>query len=560
MLHAAEAALQRFDDVLARLLTEVVLVDTDDDGVVSLEQLRCGLGVGLRAAGRRVSMSSTQIRELVGRIIRPYKRLAPATSATQCTGQLPATNAVRIRYLDAMVPGWRRAGWRAILRDTVSRGAGDQYDLGDGQGRGTPPAAPRLRALLDRQRAKVAKRRQRSGRTSHDRGLTFAPPSQHHTRRLTFAAPVGAPPTGLGYPGRAARGKRRPSRSRRVPGRSQAARSRSPGAARQIAQQRATRAQRASRRARRRTLTYSDMLASSAPLAPPPPDTGHGHQCAHRGHLSHQCMDPRGDAQVALSYAAAATALRTLVQAEDFSASGGGTSDGSDEATAEEEQETGGDRSSAREREDVVCRLGLSHGEGREFVWRSQWRKRRRAHKRAMQAARRIERERTTQRDQVRAGGGDEQSRDLADLELRKEKRRSVIQGNALAMKHFAAGDYQQCLHALRALQPDRIPIKAMRILTLNNIACAYHRMGATRLALRALTRAERVGHIGEHIENRAITHMNLCAVLSDSKRHAEALTHATKAWAVRDGELWDASVATGRGSARSHAHVCWRR
>jgi len=67
------------------------------------------------------------------------------------------------------------------------------------------------------------------------------------------------------------------------------------------------------------------------------------------------------------------------------------------------------------------------------------------------------------------------------------------------------------------------------RAITWNNLACYYRRVGKLRAAVNYL---ERALAIEEHLQNSDATqtHLNLCATLSQLKRHGDALYHAQRA------------------------------
>jgi len=76
----------------------------------------------------------------------------------------------------------------------------------------------------------------------------------------------------------------------------------------------------------------------------------------------------------------------------------------------------------------------------------------------------------------------------------------------------------------------------SLRILTYNNLACCYRHLGKLATSLGYLRKAVRIGGnrddtmmevSTEHLE---VTHLNMCAVLSQMGKHREALPHACKA------------------------------
>ncbi len=121
---------------------------------------------------------------------------------------------------------------------------------------------------------------------------------------------------------------------------------------------------------------------------------------------------------------------------------------------------------------------------------------------------------------------------------------------NSVAMAALYTEDYTQCLHLLR--QADTLltthahtPLLSVRIQTLNNLACCYRRQHRPKQALSMLRQSlqllaqahtdatvqqqhgyadasvQQHGYAGqqqngsEHVDSRAVTHLNICAILS---------------------------------------------
>ncbi|CAM9371539.1 unnamed protein product, partial [Choristocarpus tenellus] len=70
----------------------------------------------------------------------------------------------------------------------------------------------------------------------------------------------------------------------------------------------------------------------------------------------------------------------------------------------------------------------------------------------------------------------------------------------------------------------------ALEVLTLNNTACLFRRLGEPKQALKCLQRAVEVARMAGSTEHLAVTHLNACAVLSQLGRHEVALEHAQSA------------------------------
>ena len=111
---------------------------------------------------------------------------------------------------------------------------------------------------------------------------------------------------------------------------------------------------------------------------------------------------------------------------------------------------------------------------------------------------------------------------------------------NTNAMKLLGRDQFPQCKQLLdqakrlcedpahfsgdRALQPKWLAI------TLSNLGCYYKRMHKLWAALSCLHRVLRIEMSLPEVDNAAATHLNLCAVLSELKRHTHALQHANLA------------------------------
>jgi len=66
-----------------------------------------------------------------------------------------------------------------------------------------------------------------------------------------------------------------------------------------------------------------------------------------------------------------------------------------------------------------------------------------------------------------------------------------------------------------------------LRAVTLNNLGCFYKQMSKPHTAHKYLERALEIEATTPECDNPAGTHLNLCAILSQLGRHAEALEHA---------------------------------
>ncbi|CAM9783500.1 unnamed protein product, partial [Phaeothamnion confervicola] len=108
-----------------------------------------------------------------------------------------------------------------------------------------------------------------------------------------------------------------------------------------------------------------------------------------------------------------------------------------------------------------------------------------------------------------------------------------VVQMNSRAMASLKNGDAKSCRRLLtQALQLAQGSESAaeLEILTCNNMACLYRRSGELQEALEWLRRALALSAAEGVTDNVAVTHLNVCAVLSQLRRHAAALEHAQAA------------------------------
>jgi hypothetical protein len=120
--------------------------------------------------------------------------------------------------------------------------------------------------------------------------------------------------------------------------------------------------------------------------------------------------------------------------------------------------------------------------------------------------------------------------------------RDAVVMCNTVAMAHLARGDAPACAALLsRAMQMLRSASidssstssshAALKILTYNSAACMHRRERASAESLRCLQRALAVSAATQCTEGIVVTHLNMCAVLSQLGRHNLALEHAQVTW-----------------------------
>mmetsp|Transcript_13026 Transcript_13026/g.25237 ORF Transcript_13026/g.25237 Transcript_13026/m.25237 type:complete len:448 (+) Transcript_13026:46-1389(+) len=106
---------------------------------------------------------------------------------------------------------------------------------------------------------------------------------------------------------------------------------------------------------------------------------------------------------------------------------------------------------------------------------------------------------------------------------------------NSVAMASLYKENYDLTLDLLdRACNATakchRKSLSNAKVQTLNNLACCYRRMKKPRLALKILRQSLDVLHESRITEGRAVTHLNMCAILSQLNNHKDALSHAKAA------------------------------
>jgi tetratricopeptide (TPR) repeat protein len=117
---------------------------------------------------------------------------------------------------------------------------------------------------------------------------------------------------------------------------------------------------------------------------------------------------------------------------------------------------------------------------------------------------------------------------------------------NLLAMTYLQQEDFAMVLELLKKAEILTERDARGRAVTFNNLACYYRRQGKLHASLTYLQKAVRIEHRLRDVENRADTHLNLCAVLSQLGRHAGALEHAQTALIMLQEELLGAPAANG--------------
>lgn len=121
---------------------------------------------------------------------------------------------------------------------------------------------------------------------------------------------------------------------------------------------------------------------------------------------------------------------------------------------------------------------------------------------------------------------------------------------NLLAMTYLQQEEFAVVLELLKKAEILTEKHAAGRAVTLNNFACYYRRQGNLHKALGYLTDAIKIETRLENLPNKADTHLNMCAVLSQLGKHQSALSHAQSALILLHEEL-----QLGQPSQNSNNH-----
>ncbi|GAB9469011.1 hypothetical protein Gpo141_00006307 [Globisporangium polare] len=121
---------------------------------------------------------------------------------------------------------------------------------------------------------------------------------------------------------------------------------------------------------------------------------------------------------------------------------------------------------------------------------------------------------------------------------------------NLLAMTYLQQEEFPIVLELLRKAEILTEKHHAGRAVTLNNFACYYRRQGNLHKSLTYLTEAIKIETKLDNIPNKADTHLNMCAVLSQLGKHQSALGHAQSALILLHEEL-----QLGRSSSSPPKH-----
>lgn len=109
---------------------------------------------------------------------------------------------------------------------------------------------------------------------------------------------------------------------------------------------------------------------------------------------------------------------------------------------------------------------------------------------------------------------------------------------NLLAMTYLQQEEFPVVLELLKKAEILTEKHQAGRAVTLNNFACYYRRQGNLHKSLTYLTEAIKIETKLDNVANKADTHLNMCAVLSQLGKHQSALGHAQSALILLHEEL----------------------
>ncbi|KAF1317910.1 hypothetical protein FI667_g14365, partial [Globisporangium splendens] len=109
---------------------------------------------------------------------------------------------------------------------------------------------------------------------------------------------------------------------------------------------------------------------------------------------------------------------------------------------------------------------------------------------------------------------------------------------NLLAMTYLQQEEFPVVLELLKKAEILTEKHQAGRAVTLNNFACYYRRQGNLHKSLTYLTEAIKIETKLDSVANKADTHLNLSAVLSQLGKHQSALGHAQSALILLHEEL----------------------
>ena len=119
---------------------------------------------------------------------------------------------------------------------------------------------------------------------------------------------------------------------------------------------------------------------------------------------------------------------------------------------------------------------------------------------------------------------------------------------NGLATAYLTQSNFEMAMQLIKKAETLSEPYEFLRAVTYNNLACYYRRQNKLRTALKYLEKALKLSSPQTDAVNRASTHLNLCAVLSQLGRHSVALEQAQAALILLQEELFSQVIAPLRG------------
>ena len=122
---------------------------------------------------------------------------------------------------------------------------------------------------------------------------------------------------------------------------------------------------------------------------------------------------------------------------------------------------------------------------------------------------------------------------------------------NGLATAYLTQDNFQMAMELIKKAEALSEPYEFLRAVTYNNLACYYRRQNKLRTALKYLEKALQLNSAASDSVNRASTHLNLCAVLSQLGRHAVALEQAQSALILLQEQLFTTMMAPARAGGQ---------
>lgn len=101
---------------------------------------------------------------------------------------------------------------------------------------------------------------------------------------------------------------------------------------------------------------------------------------------------------------------------------------------------------------------------------------------------------------------------------------------NYLAMSNLQAENFDLTMELLSKAEVLSEKHKAVRAVTYNNMGCCFRKKGRVRTALNYVKKALDIEAKLDNTARTADTHLNMCTILSELKRHDEAILHARTA------------------------------